>query len=79
MGGDHGLVVTVPASIDALKKFSDIHIILVGNEDLINAELSNHQYDASRITIQHAEQVVEMCELPSKALRNKNNRQCVSP
>jgi glycerol-3-phosphate acyltransferase PlsX len=71
MGGDHGLVVTVPASIDALKKFSDIHIILVGNEDLINAELSNHQYDASRITIQHAEQVVEMCELPSKALRNK--------
>jgi glycerol-3-phosphate acyltransferase PlsX len=54
MGGDHGLVVTVPASIDALKKFSDIHIILVGKEDLINAELSNHQYDVSRVTIQHA-------------------------
>ncbi|WP_019556661.1 phosphate acyltransferase PlsX [Thiomicrorhabdus arctica] len=71
MGGDHGLVVTVPASIDALKKFSDIHIILVGKEDLINAELSNHQYDVSRITVQHADQIVEMCELPSKALRNK--------
>lgn len=71
MGGDHGLVVTVPASIDALNKFSDIHIILVGKEDLINAELSNYQYDPSRISVQHAEQVVEMDDLPSKALRNK--------
>jgi len=34
MGGDHGLPVTVPASLDALKKFSDIHIILVGQRRL---------------------------------------------
>jgi len=71
MGGDHGLPVTVPASIDALKQFSDIHIILVGKEDLINAELSKYQYDSSRVTVQHAEQIVEMDDLPSKALRNK--------
>lgn len=71
MGGDHGLVVTVPASIDALNQFSDIHVVLVGKEDLINAELSNYQYDTSRLSIQHAEQVVEMDDLPSKALRNK--------
>lgn len=71
MGGDHGLSVTVPASIDALNNFSDIHIVLVGQQELINNELSQHQYDASRITIQHAEQIVEMDELPSKALRNK--------
>jgi len=30
MGGDHGLAVTVPASIAALFTFSDIHIVLVG-------------------------------------------------
>jgi len=71
MGGDHGLPVTVPASLDALSKFSDIDIILVGKEDLINAELSKHQYDSSRLSVQHAEQVVEMDDLPSKALRNK--------
>lgn len=71
MGGDHGIQVTVPASLDALQKFSDIDIILVGQEDLINAELSKHQYDTSRIKVQHAEQVVEMDDLPSKALRNK--------
>lgn len=71
MGGDHGISVTVPASLDALSKFSDIHIILVGKADLINVELSKHQYDASRITVEHADQVVEMDDLPSKALRNK--------
>ncbi|MBD3754625.1 MAG: phosphate acyltransferase PlsX [Gammaproteobacteria bacterium] len=71
MGGDHGISVTVPASLDALSKFTDIHIILVGKADLINVELSKHQYDASRITVEHADQVVEMDDLPSKALRNK--------
>lgn len=71
MGGDHGIPVTVPASLDSLSKFSDIQIILVGNQDLINDELSKHQYDASRVTVQHADQVVEMDDLPSKALRNK--------
>lgn len=71
MGGDHGLPVTVPASLDALKLYSDIHITLVGRESEIREELAKHQYDSSRITVQHAEQVVEMDDLPSKALRNK--------
>jgi len=71
MGGDHGLAVTVPASIDALNTYSDIHILLVGQESLIQDELAKHEYDSSRITIQHAEQIVEMDDLPSKALRNK--------
>jgi len=71
MGGDHGLVVTVPASIDAINAYPDLHIVLVGQQPLVEAELAKHQYDASRITVQHAEQVVEMDELPSKALRNK--------
>lgn len=71
MGGDHGLTVTVPASIDALNTFSDIHIVLVGQEPLVQTELAKHQYDSSRITVQHADQIVEMDDLPSKALRNK--------
>ena len=71
MGGDHGLLVTVPAALQALQKFSDIHIILVGQQALVEAELANHSYDTSRISVQHAEQIVEMDELPSKALRNK--------
>jgi len=71
MGGDHGIKVTIPASLDALSKFSDISIFLVGNETLIEKELALHQYDQNRVTVVHAEQVVEMDDLPSKALRNK--------
>jgi len=71
MGGDHGLVVTVPAALEALQKFSDIHILLVGQKDAIENELLNHSYNAERVTVVHAEQVVDMDELPSKALRNK--------
>lgn len=71
MGGDQGLSVTVPASVEAVKTFSDIHIVLVGQESLIKEELAKHSFDSSRITVQHAEQIVEMDELPSKALRNK--------
>lgn len=71
MGGDHGVSVTVPASLQALKTFSDIHITLVGQQALIEEELQKHQYDESRIQIEHADQVVEMDELPSQALRKK--------
>ncbi|MDX1795274.1 MAG: phosphate acyltransferase PlsX [Hydrogenovibrio sp.] len=71
MGGDHGISVTVPASLKALSNFSDISIVLVGQQALIEKELAKHQYDKSRIEVHHAEQVVEMDDLPSKALRNK--------
>jgi len=71
MGGDHGIKVTIPASLKAISEFSDVDIILVGNEQLIKKELQKHQYDTVRISVEHAEQVVEMDDLPSKALRNK--------
>lgn len=71
MGGDHGITVTVPASVQALQKFTDISIVLVGNKVLLEEELKNHSFDSARLSVHHAEQVVEMDELPSKALRNK--------
>lgn len=71
MGGDHGLVVTVPAALEALQKFPDIHILLVGQQDPIHTQLQKYQYDSNRLSVMHAEQIVDMDELPSKALRNK--------
>ncbi len=71
MSGDHGLSVTVPAALRALKKWPDLHLVLVGREDEIRAALSQQRYDAERLSIVHAEQVVEMDELPSRALRQK--------
>jgi len=39
MGGDHGPKVTIPASINALSKYDQLHIILVGDKELIQKEL----------------------------------------
>ncbi len=72
MSGDHGLSVTVPAAIRALQNFPDVHLFLVGRQEAIEAELSKHSgYDDSRLEVVHADQVVEMDDLPSKALRQK--------
>ena len=71
MGGDHGLATTIPASLKALKDFPKLHLLLVGDEVSIAQTLSTLPHDTSRVTIVHAEQLVDMDEAPSKALRGK--------
>ncbi|QDC96400.1 phosphate acyltransferase PlsX [Candidatus Methylopumilus universalis] len=73
MGGDHGPSVTIPASINALSKYDQLHIILVGDKELIQTELQKNKYTNTRLTIQHASEVVEMDESPQNALKNKKD------
>lgn len=73
MGGDHGLAVTVPASIVALEKNPELSLILVGNEIAIKEALKNKSYDHHRLQIQHASELVLMDEKPSDALRKKKD------
>jgi glycerol-3-phosphate acyltransferase PlsX len=72
MGGDHGLSVTLPASLKALKKHPDLALLLVGDRPAIEKSVVAWPVSfQQRAQIVHAEQVVDMDELPSKALRNK--------
>jgi glycerol-3-phosphate acyltransferase PlsX len=73
MGGDHGPSVTIPASINALSKYDQLHIILVGDQELIQTELQKNKYTSTRLSIQHASEVVEMDESPQSALKNKKD------
>ncbi|MEW5755928.1 MAG: phosphate acyltransferase PlsX [Pseudomonadota bacterium] len=74
MGGDIGPEVTVPAAIQALKEDKGLRLILVGQEEVINASLLRFGARVSdRLVIQPASQVVEMSELPSVALRTKKD------
>jgi glycerol-3-phosphate acyltransferase PlsX len=73
MGGDHGPSVTIPASINALSKYDQLHIILVGDTELIQTELQKNKYTNTRLSIQHASEVVEMDESPQSALKNKKD------
>ncbi|MFT5134628.1 MAG: glycerol-3-phosphate acyltransferase PlsX [Gammaproteobacteria bacterium] len=74
MGGDHGPAEIVPAALSCLKIHPTLEIILVGDEDVLNRVLvENSAATSERLRIKHASEVVEMHELPSRALRNKKD------
>jgi glycerol-3-phosphate acyltransferase PlsX len=74
MGGDHGPHVTIPAALAALKRHSEINIVLVGLTEAIEVELRAHRASVGpRLRIHHASEVVTMDEAPSSALRNKKD------
>jgi glycerol-3-phosphate acyltransferase PlsX len=74
MGGDHGLVVTVPASINLLVQLPDLKVRLVGNAELINKALAKVSPEIKeRITVVHASEVVEMDDPIEVALRKKKD------
>ena len=74
MGGDFGLDVTIPATINVLQEFSQVKIILVGDEASIEQELKNcPAQQRQQIVIHHASQVVGMDEKPASALRGKKD------
>ncbi|HVY53980.1 MAG TPA: phosphate acyltransferase PlsX [Gammaproteobacteria bacterium] len=74
MGGDHGPSVTIPASLAALQKHSNLHLVLVGDQTQVQDELNKHPgYDSARLDIHHTTQRVAMDESPTQALRYKKD------
>ncbi|HSW93987.1 MAG TPA: phosphate acyltransferase PlsX [Gammaproteobacteria bacterium] len=73
MGGDHGPPVIVPACLQVLRQYPCLHLVLVGDEAILQRLLQNQSCDLSRLTIQHASQHVLMDEPPSQALRTKKD------
>lgn len=74
MGGDHGPSVTIPAAISFLKKQADVHLILVGREDVLRAELKKHRAETHPgITLRNATEVVTMDDPIEIALRKKKD------
>jgi glycerol-3-phosphate acyltransferase PlsX len=74
LGGDHGVSVTVPAALSAIRQNPDLRLILVGDRELLKNALATCQSEESdRLSIHHASQKVEMNESPALALRNKKD------
>lgn len=72
MGGDHGPPEIVPAALASLAKHPELSLALVGREEVLRAELVRHTGAArERVQIVAADEVVEMHEPPSQALKNK--------
>lgn len=80
MGGDHGLVVTVPATLSFLQSHADAELLLVGRQDEIGQALHEQLArvaDASalraRIHVVPASEVIRMDDNPVQALRNRRD------
>lgn len=72
MGGDHAPGVVVEGAIMAAAAY-DLSIILVGDNERVNAELKKHGCKDKRISVVHASQVVLMDESPAQAIRKKKD------
>lgn len=75
MGGDHGPAVVVPAALDALELFPALTLSLVGEQRMLQEELSrlSRKYDSTRLKLHHASEAVYMDESPASALRTKKD------
>ncbi len=75
MGGDHGPTEIIPSALHVLSRRSNLHIVLVGQEEIMLKVLAenNATTPSEQISIKHASETVEMHEIPSRALRSKKD------
>lgn len=74
MGGDKGVVVTLPAAIAVLRCYPDVRMIFVGKSELLSPILAKKAAKfIDRWEIQPATEVVAMDESPALALRSKKD------
>lgn len=72
MGGDHAPGEIVLGAVEAAREYG-IGVFLVGQEDLIKAELAKHNTQGLDLPIIHTTDVIPMDEHdPARAARNKN-------
>ena len=77
MGGDFAPVETVKGAIEAIKEEAQLQVVLVGQEDVVRAELSKYEYNSEQISIVNATEVIEMAEPPVLAIRKKKDSSIV--
>ena len=72
MGSDNAPVVEVEGAVQAARQHN-IPIILVGDEERLERELSTHSIEGLDISIHHASEIVGMHDSASDAVRKKKN------
>ena len=70
-GGDHSPEANVEGALTALGQYGDLSLILTGDEAAIRGCLEGKTYDASRLEIVHAPEVIGCDEQPINAIRIK--------
>lgn len=75
MGGDFAPLEAIKGVAQFLdsENSPNIKLCLIGQQDKIETELNKYKLPASQISVEHASQVIEMHEHPTKALKEKQH------
>ena len=77
MGGDNAPVEIVKGAVDAINKRNDIKVLLVGQEEVVKAELAKYTYNKEQVEVVPATEVIETAEPPVMAIRKKKDSSIV--
>ncbi len=78
LGGDKSPDANIEGSVLALNKFSDLELILFGDEDIIKEKLAKFNYPEDRLSIVHAPLAVDGNDKPIDAVRMKKDSSMIS-
>ncbi len=76
MGGDYAPDAVIKGAVAAVKEYGR-EVILVGDEQRLKSLLAKANYHGDRISVQHAEEVIEMRESPATSVRKKRDSSIV--
>lgn len=77
MGGDYAPEQTVQGAVNAVNSSDEIRVILVGREELIQAELGKYEYPVDDIEVVNATEVIDMGDVPTVAIKDKKDSSLV--
>lgn len=77
MGGDYAPDEIIKGAIEAVNERPEIHVILVGRQEVITEKLKEYTFNQSQIEVIHAEDVITNDEAPVMAIRRKKDSSIV--
>lgn len=77
MGGDNAPGEIVKGAVQALEEQKDLYLILMGQEEAVNAELAKYTYDKTRVEVVNCTEVIEMNDIPTEAIKKKKDSSLV--
>ena len=82
MGGDNAPEATIKGAVRAIKDI-EAEVVLIGDESVINSKIKEYygKKDVSeispRLTIHHTTEQIEMCDIPTHAIKHKKDSSMV--
>lgn len=77
MGGDFAPAEHVKGAVRAIRRETGFIVKLFGDETRVAQELKKYDYDQDRIVIEHCQSIVENCDVPTLAIRQKKDSSMV--